>query len=368
MRGSRHAHYRKLIVPPLRRDAVAALSGNMERLAERAVDTWPVDAPFDLWARIRDLMQEAAVTHLFGAERGLAMPVAGQINALAQGSFSLAVNAFPFDLPGTPFARMMRGSERLETAILAWADALRGPTALGDLMSIIVNSPDEDGNPPADDLIVGHAPTLLGAAYETCQNAMIWSLVLLAGHPAIQEALAEDIAAGDLPVSADGLAPLSLLDRVVRESMRLLPPVPTQYRVAVEDTTLGDTPLHRDCRAVLSAFVRNRDPDLYPEPDRFIPARWANIDPSPFEYAAFSAGPRSCPGFHFGIAQVKSSLKAILRRYRVEVAPDAAVGYRVGVTLRPHPGVAAVLRPRASAGRPRPVTGPINRLVRFPQP
>ena len=111
MRGKRHAHYRKLIVPPLRREAVAALSGDMERVAERAVDTWPVDAPFDLWARVRGLMQEAAVTHLFGAEPGLAMPVAGQITALAEGSFSLAINAFPFDLPGTPFARTMRSAD-----------------------------------------------------------------------------------------------------------------------------------------------------------------------------------------------------------------------------------------------------------------
>ena len=143
--------------------------------------------------------------------------------------------------------------------------------------------------------------------------------------------------------------------------------VPTQYRVAVEDPTRGETPLRCNCRAVLSAFVRNRDPDLYPEPDRFIPSRWARIDPSPFEYAAFSAGPRSCPGFHFGIGQVKTSLKAILRRYLVEIAPNSAVDYRVGVTLRPHSGVTAVLRPRGSAIRPRPVGGRINRLVRFPQ-
>ena len=90
-------------------------------------------------------------------------------------------------------------------------------------------------------------------------------------------------------------------------------------------TTLGGFPVPQRTRVVLSSFVTNRLPDLYPEPDRFLPERWATIKPSGYEYAVFSGGPRVCPGQWFGMNVLKSSLVAILSRFRVEVAPNVRI-------------------------------------------
>lgn len=368
LRGQRHAHYRRLIVQPMKRVNVNRLGTDMGRTTKSVVARWPVEEPLDLWRCVRDLMQTLAIALLFGGDLEKGKPIGNLINQIATLSWSPRVNAFRLDVPGTPFAALLRRAEHLEQSILDWARSKRGPVDPHDLLSIIVNNTDENGLPPDDTLIAGHVPTLLGAAYETCQNVVIWSLLLLAGHPRIAEDLKDELGynlKGE-PASLDELEKLTLLDHVVKESMRILPPVPNQYRVALADTGLGDVTVRKGARAVLSAFALNREPNLYPEPQRFRPNRWETINPSPFEYAAFSAGPRGCPGFYFGISVVKVALATILSTYSIELIRNRSIGYRVGVTLRPFPGVPAVLHPLPNGRPPIPIDGKINRLVQFP--
>jgi cytochrome P450 len=327
MSGERHAHYRRLLLPPLRRHNVEAMSGTMSRLAEEEIGRLRPGQPIDLWAEVRRLMRSFAIGLLFGGDREQGYPVADMIGGLLQFNWSVGVAACPVNLPFTPYGRMLRQGETLERHILDWAGDKRGRLDPGDLLSVIVNSPEESGCPAHDATIVGHVPTLFGAAYETCQNLLVWTLVLLALHPAAAQALRDELRAalpGETPELA-ALERLPLLDAVVKESLRLLPPVPIQYRVALEDTALLGHPLPRGTRVLLSSFLTNRLPGLYPEPDRFRPERWAGIDPSPFENPVFSAGPRSCPGAPFGIGVVKMAVAVLLRRYRVTLPPGTRI-------------------------------------------
>jgi cytochrome P450 len=107
-------------------------------------------------------------------------------------------------------------------------------------------------------------------------------------------------------------------------------------------------------------------PELYADPDRFRPERWAQIDPSPFEYAAFSGGPRSCPGSAFGTSVVKMALATIFMRHRVTLAPDARIDYQVKVALSPRGPVPAMLHPADGAFAAAPLRGTIRELVQAP--
>lgn len=369
MQGKRHAHYRRLIVPPLRQASVSQLGADMVQTASSVVSRWPTGEVTDLWAHIRKLMRGFAIAHLFGADHKNGEPIAEQINEMAAESWALGTNILRFNIPGSKYAKGLKRAEELERAIIAWARSKEGALDPHDLLSIIVNNADENGFQPSEALLSGHVPTLFGAAYETCQIVMIWTLVLIARHPEIAANLRDEITqnSGDGPADFAALNDLPLLDRVVKESMRVLPPVPNQYRVALEDTALSDVEIRKKSRAILSAFILNRDPDIYPEPRRFLPGRWEGIDPTPFEYAAFSAGPRSCPGYFFGMSVVKVALATILSKYSIAFAENQKIDYRVGVTLRPSSGVMVILRP-LQEGRslaPVAVAGQINRLVQF---
>ncbi|MHA1189288.1 MAG: cytochrome P450 [Alphaproteobacteria bacterium] len=251
---------------------------------------------------------------------------------------------------------------------MEWAEQKRGDLDARDILSIIVNNPDAYGAPPSRNIIGGLLSFTFGAAYETCQNALVWTLILLAHHREIAANVRDEISeavGGDIP-TMEQIGDLPLLDGVVKEGMRLFPPVPVQFRRSLKDTVVGDFSIRAGTRVLASAFLINRNPDMYPEPDRFLPERWSRLDPSPYEYTVYGAGNRMCPGFMFGNQMVKISLAAILTRHRFEMMPGARIDHRTSITLSPHPAVPMILRDTAGEPAINRVRGRIHELVEIP--
>jgi cytochrome P450 len=189
---------------------------------------------------------------------------------------------------------------------------------------------------------------------------------LIAQHPSVAAALLDEVSATPAKsrVCADQPEPLSLLDAVVKESMRLLPPVPFQIRRASQDTDLIDCEVKAGTRVFFSAFLTNRLPDVYHDGDKFIPQRWAQIAPSQYEYLVFSAGPRTCIGYWFGMTFLKTTLAHIVRHYRITLVPGARIDSGVAITMWPSRGLPVVIRPQDGLFRASPIRGNIGRLVR----
>ena len=366
MSGRPHQHYRRLLVPPLQR--LDPQVPDMISLAEEQVDSWPMHEPIDLAAHARKLVRTFAIGLLFGDDRPHGYPIADGITQLMKGNFSWKIFACPVNIPGTPYHQLVRGAEDLESRIIEWANCKRGHVDSRDLLSIVVNSPDENGCPASNAAIVNHTPTLFGASFETCQNALTWTLLLLDQHPKIARDLYEELrgsGAGGLP-SHQQLMELPLLGAIIKESMRILPPVPQQIRVAQEDTSLNGYPLARRTKVLLSPFLTNREPGLYPDADRFRPDRWATIAPSPYEYSVFSGGPRGCPGYAFASAILKVAIATIMTRYRIALQPGTRIDYKVGVALTQRRAIPAVLHRHNGAFAASSIRGRIRDLVRFP--
>jgi cytochrome P450 len=357
--GRRLAHYRRLFAPPLGRTAVLAMSAEMARIAKRQVSLWPRGTAFDLRPMARHLMQDLAIGLLFGDERERARPITALIERqIVAFSPSRFLN----------YLSWLVVAPRQERLIMEWAEQKRGNLDPKDLLSIIVNSPDEYGSPVTRDIIGGLVTFTFGAAYETCQNAFIWTLVLLTQHPEVAAAVADEIrgAVGhDLP-TMDKIGSLQLLDGVMKEGMRLFPPIPITTRRSTADTTLADTAVKTGTRYLVSNYLINRNPDIYSEPDRFCPERWLDLNPSPYDYTTFGAGGRMCPGFTFAGQMVKVALAAVLTQHRIDMAPTAHLDYRFNVTLTPHPAVRVVLRDVAEAPVASNVTGRFRELVQLP--
>ncbi len=194
------------------------------------------------------------------------------------------------------------------------------------------------------------------------------TLLLLCQHPRIARDLLDELQgrlAGAAP-SLDRISDLPLLDAVINESLRILPPVPQQFRIAARDTVLANIAVPRSTKALLSPFLTNRDPNLYSNPDCFKPERWASIKPSPYEFASFSAGPYFCPGSAFGTSVVKVLVATILTQFRVALAPNALIDYKVTLTLTPNGKIPATLHRQDGDFSSSPIRGSIRNLVRFP--
>jgi len=366
--GRQHAHYRKLVAPPLRRTSVNALAEKMARLAEAEVASWPAGEAIDIWEFPRRLMRGFAVELLFGGNTEHGYFIADAVSRLMEGKWGGSAFALRINLPVTSYGRIVRDSEVLERRLLEWARTKRGQVDDRDLASIIVNSPDADGMSPSEATIVGQIPSLFAAAFEAGQSALTWTLLLLAQHPRVAAQLLDELRnkmGASLP-SLSGAGDLSYLDAVVRESMRILPPVPFQMRVAQCDTKIFGYDVPKGARVILSTFLTNRMPHPYPDGDVFRPERWFTITPTAFEFPVFSGGPYSCPGYWFGSTAVKIAVAAILMRYRLVLAPNARIDYRVQPTMRPLQRVHALLHPQDGAFTATPICGRIRDLVMLP--
>ena len=163
-----------------------------------------------------------------------------------------------------------------------------------DVISTLIRARDARARWMRDRDVVGQATMLFAASYETTANAMTWTLFLLAQHPQVAEDLAAELDAAlrGGPAGLDALERLPLLDAVLRESMRIFPPVPYAIRLVRGDgRSLGALALRDRDRVIVSHYVTHHLPELYPDPERFDPSRWQGLRRGPYEYLPFGAGP-----------------------------------------------------------------------------
>ena len=366
MNGGRHGHYRRMMLPPFRRAVVDGLVAQIAIIVEQQISGWPLGEIVDLVPLLNEIARNVALALLFGNDTAEGLKVAGLLNSHIRMAEAAGVRGCPINWPGLPYRRMLRHAEKVETCVTSWAARRRGQVRADDLLSLIVNSPDESGNLPTDQQVGRHVLTLFAASFETCQTALAWALFLIAQHPAVAAALLDEVSTwpAEDRMSADRLEQCSLLDAVVKESMRLLPPVPFQVRRATQDTTLIDCDVKAGTRVILSSFLTNRLPDVYHDGDRFRPQRWAQIAPSQYEYLVFSAGPRTCIGYWFGMTFLKTALASIVRRRRLTLVPGARIDSRVALTMWPSRGLPVVIHTQNGLFCASPIRGNIRRLVR----
>ncbi|XP_052860951.1 probable cytochrome P450 4ac1 [Anopheles cruzii] len=167
--------------------------------------------------------------------------------------------------------------------------------------------------------------TFMFEGHDTTSAALIFTLFLVAHHPDVQQRLYEEIQQLQRPDSIQELtqsdySEMKFMDRVLKESLRLYPPVPFISRTITEDTLFGERRVPKKTLFNVHIFDLHRDPDVFPDPERFDPDRFLPQNTegrSPYAYVPFSAGPRNCIGQRFAILELKAALSAILVNFRV---------------------------------------------------
>jgi cytochrome P450 len=270
---------------------------------------------------------------------------------------------------------LLRFAEELEAEIRGMIRRRRENQQPGrDVLSILVQMHDDEGG-LSDEELVGQAAVLFGAAHMTTAHSLTWTLLLLAQHPSVMRPLWQDLQRegsgrtfDDGIPRADGSLPkggeLSLLDCVIKESMRLLPASAYSQRINTEAVQLGPLFLPRGTGIVFTPLVTHHLPDIYPQPEKFIPERWHTLRPSPYAYHPFGAGPRLCIGGPLATAIIRIALARILSRFRLAVVPGANIGVHVESTmLVPTNGLPMEIHAADGKFESSPIAGNIHELV-----
>lgn len=252
---------------------------------------------------------------------------------------------------------MLPGSE----GALARADYANAVRFLDGLVALIVAGRRAAGD--AHDDLLGHllaegfderairdqVLTMLMAGHETTAKALGWCIVLLDRHPDVASRIDEELAPleGRSPDVGD-LSALPTVLHVVREALRLYPPVWLLSRTASVETSLADFRVPAGALVCVSPYLLHRHPDYWDAPERFVPERFAVDEPTwpDGAYMPFSDGPRRCIGERLALLEAQIVLAMLCQHAGLRLDPDHPVAPEALVTLRPRDGLRATVATR----------------------
>lgn len=252
-------------------------------------------------------------------------------------------------VPGLRWSRGLAGRRMLEAYLRDQVPDKRAGDG-GDLFGALCHAEGDAGETFGDDDVINHMIFLLMAAHDTATITMTSMAYYLARHPEWQERCRdESLALGDA-VGYGELDSLVALDLVMKESLRLMTPVPGVIRRANRDTELMGFRVPKGRYLAVHLWGVHHMPDVWPDPTRFDPDRFAEGRREDKvhrnAYLPFGNGIHKCIGMYFGGMEVKAAMHQLLRRYRLSV-PE---GYRMPVDWsslpRPRDGLQVELHAR----------------------
>jgi cytochrome P450 len=365
----KHKQQRRLLMPAFHRSRIESYRDEMVSTTEALLAKYRAGTVRDIRPDMMEVTLRIATSTLFGGdlgERGLAIG-----HDLEEwGVVFRGAAMFPFDLPGTPYRHWLNLSHAVDAGIHQVIAEKRALGAGGrDMLSMLLEARDESGAQLTEDELVGHAGVIFAAGHETSSNALSWTLFALAQHPRVMADLCDELDAalhGQAP-TFDDLPNLPLLDRVIKESLRIFPPAPLNHRVTARDAELGGFQLPAGTEILSSIYHTHRMADLYPEPLSFRPERWVGLDPGPYAFNPFSAGPRMCIGATFALFEIKVVLALLLQRFRFELVPNQRIDRQFTITMAPTPRVLMrVLRRDRAYAKAAPVLGKVHGMLQLP--
>ncbi len=345
---------RKLVQPAFHQERIAAYAEVMAGYTERMLASWTDGQTLDIHAAMMHLTLDIVAKTLFDTDVSHeAEDVSAALDVLMGKFMRQAGFAFllPSFIPIPTTSRLQHAVRQLDKVIYGIIQQRRASGQMsGDLLSVLLQAQDEEGVGMTDRQLHDEIMTLFLAGHETTANALSWTWLLLGQNPMVEEKLAEELRSvlgGRVPTPSD-LPQLPYTDMVLRESMRLYPPVWIIGRRALAPFRLGEYELPAETNVLMSQLLMHRDARYFPDPERFDPDRWNPNDPRGaslprFAYFPFGGGPRVCIGAGFAMMEAALLLATIAQRFRVHIAPGQKIEMLPSVTLRPKNAIQAVL-------------------------
>jgi cytochrome P450 len=318
------------------------------------------DATFDLAEELTRATLRIVGEALLGTDvRGDASAVSRAVTHLSQ-DMTLRMKSI-FSVPlGVPTPRNQRfGAEvRVLFDLIGRIIKERRASSVServDLLTLLMRAKDaESGEAMSDRQLTDEVMTMFLAGHETVSSGLAWTFYCLAKNPRVRRKLHAEVDAvlSGRPPQFDELGSLSYTERVIKESLRLFPPISHIPRRVTEADEIGGYSIPQGSLVVVSPYATHRHPEFWPNPEGFDPERFLPESESKrprYAYFPFGGGPRVCIGNFFSILEMQIVVAMVAQRYEVNLVPGRPVEREMLFTLRPKTGVWVSLRRRAPA-------------------
>ncbi|MBA3470561.1 MAG: cytochrome P450 [Herpetosiphonaceae bacterium] len=367
MNGEVHKKHRRLAMPAFHKNIIERHRDEIVAIAESTIEGWQPGSIIDIYQQMSQMTLRIAIQSFLGVDttkylHNIDDMLAHSLNDL----FKKSVLMFPVNLPGTPYRRMLDNTERLGALIRELiAQKRANPHDHHDVLAMLIEARDEDGSALTDTELLGQAHILISAGHESSTSTLTWVLLLLSQHPDILADVLDEMDSllhGAAPTT-EQLGQMKLLDNVIKESLRVLSPSSVGSRVSADEFEIGPYHFNKGTLVTVCPHIIHHSAEIYDDPYTFRPSRWETINPSPYEYLPFSAGPRLCIGQSFAMMEFKITLSIILQRYRLTVVPGAVIDPVVKPILSPKTGVPMIVAHQDRRFRKTDIRGTIHSMV-----
>jgi len=357
--GAYHRRARRIMLPAFHRERIAAAHDTMVEEVERALAGWRAGELLDVYHWARRLTLRIAMRALFGLD-----PDEQGKGAQAAVEFERALSFYGTDFvvrvlrgPRTPWRRMLAARKALDRIVYAEIERRRrepDPDRV-DVLSTLVEATDaEDGSRLSDREVRDQVMTLLFAGHDTSTSTVSFMLYELARHPAVLDRLVAEqdrVLGSRAPTAAElmGGEALPELEMALDETLRLYPAAWVGPRRAVESFGFGGHEVPAKAYVYYSSWASHRLPDVWPEPEAFVPERFAPEAKAKLPkgaYIPFGGGSRTCIGMRFGQLEIRTIVTLLLQRFRLELAPGRTMTVRQMPTLSPREPLLMTVRAR----------------------
>jgi len=343
-----HMTRRRFILPPFHGKRMEGYADMMTEVTQHEVARWPVGEPFELWPRMQSITLDVVMRVTFGdvdsPELQRLRTLLAELTDWLNNPRRLGVLAVlgPRWIAHNHGFRQVRG--RVEEAVL---DEVRRRRAAGtaeegdDIVGLLAQARYPDGEPLSDEDLSDELITLLSDG--PTSTSLAWAFERLMRHPEKLDRLREEILAGDDD---------AYLDAVVKETLRLCPPVPVVVRRLLDPMELGGHLIPAGTTVAPCVYLMHRREDVYPDPYAFRPERFLDRAPGTYTWIPFGGGVRRCLAASFATQEMKRVLRNVLAEVDLRAAGSGSERVaRSSIAFVPDRQALAVVKGRTPRGR-----------------
>lgn len=310
---------RKLIQPLMQHKHIAEYAETMARMGDQLLSTWQSGEQRDIHADMTQLTMWIIAETMFG----ISVEQSEELEAIGRDAQKIVIEDLASPLPSFLTKQESR-TERINTALTNLVGRFvaerraKGSSDRHDLLSILMETRDENGQPVSEEFLRNNILTMFFAGHETTANTLTWAFYYLSQHSYILQELQQEVDA----VLASGRLP-----------------------------TINDLPHKAGSFVLISPYVLHRDPRRWISPDNFVPIRFSEDNEKKIEkyaYLPFGGGPRICIGNHFALMEAHILLALIVSRFHLRLASGAKIEPLRYVTCAPKHGLPMVIEHRGS--------------------
>lgn len=326
--GEEHDHYRKLMEAPLHPSQLSTYSQMMIEQTDRVTSQWKDGDMVDMLVEGRKIALLIIMQALFSKDvwddlPRIWTPILKAIQYISPGLWIIWRR-----MPRLGYGKALR---ELDDYLYGMIEERREKkeerkveSRKSDLLQHLIDAG------LSDDVIRDQMLTMLIAGHDTSTALVAWTFALLGQHPEIYRRVVQAVDSMDRP---------PLLDQVIKESLRLYPPIHIGNRRMAEEMHFAEGTIPAGERMFYSIYLTHRDPSIWEDAETFCPERFAHGRKTPpMAYVPFGAGSRACIGAAFGQAEARLVIAQLLRTYTFEFT-NHRIHAHMGATLEPHPGV-----------------------------